>query len=83
MRIFSATQAKQEFASLLDAAQHEPVLIRRQKRDIAVMVSMQDFEALRRYRLAELRLASEDVGAKAAKAGLTEAKLAALLADEA
>lgn len=81
MRIFSATQAKQEFASLLDAALHEPVLIRRQGRDTAVIISMQDFETLRRYRLAELRQTSEQVGAEAIKAGLTEEKLAALLSD--
>ncbi|MBP7063549.1 type II toxin-antitoxin system Phd/YefM family antitoxin [Ferrovibrio sp.] len=82
MRTISATQAKQEFAALLDVAQHEPVLIRRQKRDVAVLLSMRDFEALRAYRLEELRQHSERVGARAVAAGLTEDKLAALLADE-
>jgi hypothetical protein len=37
MRSVSATEAKQRLAGLLDAAQREPVVIRRQKRDVAIL----------------------------------------------
>ena len=33
----SATDAKQKLASMLDAAQHEPVVIRRKRRDVAAL----------------------------------------------
>jgi prevent-host-death family protein len=39
MRYVTATDAKQKLAALLDAAQREPVVIRRQKRDVAVIFS--------------------------------------------
>lgn len=39
MRFVTATEAKQRLAALLDAAQREPVMIRRQKRDVAVILS--------------------------------------------
>ena len=44
MRIVSATEAKQRLAALLDAAQREPILIRRQKRDVAVIMSAEEYE---------------------------------------
>jgi prevent-host-death family protein len=40
MRYVSATDAKQRLAALLDAAQREPVMIRRQNRDVAVLLSL-------------------------------------------
>jgi prevent-host-death family protein len=41
MRYGLATDAKQRLAALLDAAQREPVMIRRQNRDVAVILSPQ------------------------------------------
>ena len=38
MRTVSATEAKQGLARVLDLATHEPVVIRRQKRDVAVVL---------------------------------------------
>ena len=38
MKTVSATDAKQRLAALLDVAQREPVLIRRQNRDVAVII---------------------------------------------
>jgi len=39
MQTVSATAAKQRLAALLDAAQRELILIRRQNRDVAVIMS--------------------------------------------
>ena len=40
MRYVSATDAKKRLAALLDTAQREPVMIRRQNRDVAVLLSL-------------------------------------------
>ena len=55
MRYVSATDAKQRFAAVLDAAQREPVVIRRQKRDVAVVLSLQQYERLRGLNIDELQ----------------------------
>ena len=39
MQIISATQAKQNFAELLDHVQREPWLIRRHDRNVAILIS--------------------------------------------
>ena len=51
MKTVSATDAKQRLAALLDAAQREPVLIRRQNRDVAVIMSAQEYERIRRINI--------------------------------
>jgi prevent-host-death family protein len=82
MRQFSATEAKQRLAELLDAAQREPVVIRRQKRDIAVVMSPQQYDRLRGLNIAEMERLVRRVSARAKRRGLTEEKLEKLLADE-
>ena len=54
MRTISATEAKQNLGALLDSAQREPVVIRRQKRDIAVVLSPQEYDRLRAITLTSL-----------------------------
>lgn len=82
MKYVSATDAKQRLAALLDAAQREPVVIRRQKRDVAVILSAQEFDRLRGLNIAEFQRFCDQIGERAAKRGLTEDKLAKLLADD-
>ena len=79
MKTISATDAKQRFAMVLDAAQKEPVLIRRQNRDVAVVLSPEQFHRMRGYLKEELLQLCERVGQRAVAAGLTEEKLAELL----
>ena len=45
MKDMSSTDAKTHFGALLDMAQREPVTIHKKGRAVAVMLSMQDFEA--------------------------------------
>jgi prevent-host-death family protein len=82
MRRVSATEAKQRLAAVLDAAQREPVVIRRQNRDVAVVLSMQDYERMRGERVAEFLGYTGEVARRAKARGLTEAKLAKLLKDD-
>jgi prevent-host-death family protein len=82
MRTISATEAKQGLASVIEAAAREPVVIRRQKRDVAVVLSMQEYERLVRLNVAEFQRFCDQVGASAKQAGMSETKLAELLADD-
>lgn len=82
MRTVTATEAKQGFAGVIDLAAREPVVIRRQKRDVAVLLSMEEYERLTRLNVSEFQRFCDAVGEKAERAGLTEAKLADLLADD-
>lgn len=81
MRYVSATDAKQGFAKMLDAAQREPVVIRRQKRDVAVMLSVADYEKLTRLNVEEFQRFCDMISERAAERGVTEEKLAELLED--
>lgn len=81
MRYVSATEAKQRLAALLDAAQSEPVVIRRQRRDVAVLLSTRDYERLRALNVDEFERFCDRIGERAAARGLNEDTLADLLAD--
>lgn len=82
MRYVSATDAKQRLAAVLDAAQREPVVIRRQKRDVAVVLSLEQYERLRGLNVDEFQRFCDRVAERAAARGLTEDKLAEILADD-
>ncbi len=83
MRTVSATEAKQSLAAVLDAAQREPVVIRRQKRDVAVMLSVREYERLVAVNIAEFQDFCDRIGEAAATRGMSEDKLQEILADDA
>ncbi len=79
MRSVSATEAKQRLAALLDAAQREPVVIRRQNRDVAVIMSAEEYERIRDLNAAEFQRFCDRVADQAKDRGLTKAMLKTLL----
>jgi len=83
VRYVSATEAKQRLAALLDAAQREPVVIRRRERDVAVILSAEEYDRLRALNAAEFQRFCDRVAERAAARGLTEEKLTEILADDA
>ncbi len=82
MRTVSASEAKQGLSSVIDAAAFEPIVIRRQKRDVAVVLSMREYERLTQLNIAEFQHYCDAVAAKAAARGLTEDTLTAILASD-
>jgi prevent-host-death family protein len=81
MPTVSATHAKQNFAAIVDQAQREPVRIQRHERDVAVLVSAEEYQRLHRDRWAEFNRLSEIAATQAKANGLTEEILAEILAD--
>jgi prevent-host-death family protein len=82
MKTVGATEAKNRLGAILDDAQREPVVIRRQDRDIAVVLSMADYERLRSGNIQAFLELRNQVAAEAAANGLTEERLNELLADD-
>lgn len=82
MKTVSATEAKQRFAAVLDAAQREPITIRRQNREVAVLLSTEEYQRLRALNVEEFERFCDIIAERATARGLTEDKLAEILADE-
>ncbi len=82
MRTISANQAKTRFGEFLDDAQREPVGVMRHDRVVGVLVSAQDYEAMRTFYADRLQTALRESANVAERAGLTPTDLEALLVDE-
>jgi PHD/YefM family antitoxin component YafN of YafNO toxin-antitoxin module len=78
--IISSGEAQNNFGALLDTAQRIPVVIRRHKRDCAVVMSMQEYETYRLLKSQQLKAFAAASGQEAAQRGLTDDKLQILLA---
>ena len=81
MRYVSASEAKQRLAALLDAAQREPVTIRRRNRDVAVVVSSADYQRLTRSNLKEFQRFCDRISETAQARGMTKETLDKVLSD--
>lgn len=82
MQTYTANEAKTRFGEFLDRVQREPVRVMRHDRVVGVMVSAQDFEAMRAFYANRLQHTLENSAALAQQGGLTEQALNDLLADE-
>ncbi len=79
MQYVSATDAKQSFAATIDMAQRSPVVIKRQNREIAVIISPQDYARLTHLNIEEFQEFRDKVALKAKERDLTQEKLDNLL----
>lgn len=82
MQTFSANQAKTQFGQFIDLAQREPVRVMRHDRVVGVMVSAQDYEAMRAFYANRLQHTLAETATQAQAAGLTPEHLDELLRDE-
>lgn len=79
MKKVAATEAKNRLGAIIDEAQREPIVIQRQERDVAVVISMADYERLRKAQVQAILDARDTLAAEAERNGLTEEKLRSLL----
>ena len=82
MRTFTANEAKTRFGEFMDWAQREPVGVLKHDRLVGVMVSVQDFEAMRAFHADRLQHRLDASAQAAARAGMTAEILDTLLTDE-
>ncbi|ANE57939.1 type II toxin-antitoxin system Phd/YefM family antitoxin [Methylomonas sp. SURF-1] len=82
MQTFTANEAKTHFGEFLDIVQREPVRVTRHDRVVGVMVSAEDYEAMRAFYADRLRKTMDETADAAENAGMTPEILEQLLADE-
>lgn len=83
MKTVAATEAKNRLGAILDDAQREPVVIRRQDRDIAVVISVAEYERLRAGNIQAFLDLRNEIANEAARKGLTDDRLELLTDDDA
>lgn len=79
MKTIAATETSNRLGSILEAAQREPVVIRQEDRDVAVVMSMSEYERLRTGNAQAFLDLRNEIAAQAAASGLTDERLADLL----
>jgi prevent-host-death family protein len=78
----SAAEARVRFETVLDESERAPVLIRDQERDVAVVLSVADYERLRGGAVQAFLDLRDEVARQASAAGLTEERLPELLGED-
>lgn len=81
MRNATPIQNEQQFSALVQAAQSGPVTIERQNRELAVILSIGDYERMRAVHLERLKELGSEISAEAKAKGLTEEILKRMLAE--
>lgn len=82
MQTITANEAKTRFGELIDRVQREPVGVTRRNRVVGVMVSLEDYAAMRTFYADRLAATLRQTANEAAVAGLTATEVERLLADE-
>ena len=67
MKSFSASDAKNRFGQLIDMAQAEPVRVQRQGRDVAIVMSPEEFRRLAEAARGRVNPAVERLHAESAR----------------
>ena len=79
MKTISIAEARVRFDAVLDESQRAPVLIRDEDRDVAVVLSVADYERLRAGAVQAFLELRNEVAREAEIAGLTEQRMRELL----
>ena len=82
MKSVTATEVQKRLDAILDDAQRQPVVIRRQDRDVAVVLSMAEYERLRTGNVRAFLDLRKEIAAEAAARGLTDERLAEILSGD-
>jgi len=81
MITMSSTEARANFGEFLDKGSREPVIVKRQNREIGAFVPMHDLQKLRRMRVDELSQSVQELSQEARSKGLTQKILDQILAE--
>lgn len=79
MQYFSSTDARTNISKAIMIAQREPVFIQKQGKDVAVIISTDDYNKITQDNIDDFLIFCRLVGTRAKKLGLTQAKLNKLL----
>lgn len=82
MSIMTANDARTRFGEFLGRAQRGPVRVTKHNRVVGVLLSNEDYEAMRRYYATRLQDAMRDATPAAEASGLTQERLDSLLEDD-
>lgn len=82
MKSVDTAKAQAQLDVVLDEAQCQPIVIQRQGKDIAVVLSIASYERLRMGAVQAFLDVRNEVAGEAATAGLTEDQIGELLTDE-
>ena len=79
MRSMTVKEARDSFDRMLETAKREGVVLREGKATVAAVVSSEEYERFRQWRVEGLMKVMDEIATQAAANGLTEEKLAELL----
>lgn len=79
MKTVAAADAQARLSSILDDVQREPIIVRKDEKDVAVVLSISDYKRLREGNTRAFLELRNEVAAQAAAKGLTEQRIAELL----
>ena len=82
MQYVSSTDARNSLSKAIDMAQRQPIMVQKQGRDVAVILSPEDFTRITSDNIEDFLMFCENIGKRAQAKGLTPKKLAALLKDQ-
>lgn len=82
MQYISATEAKQSLSKVLESSQREPVVIQKQKRDVAVVLSMQEYQKLTALNLEDFERFCDLMARQAEEKGLSQEKLEDIFSED-
>jgi prevent-host-death family protein len=81
MQYFSSTDARNNFSEMMDKAKREPLVIQKKGRDAVVMMSIDDFERIRRRNADNFFKIADEIATSAKNNGLTQEILDDILKD--
>lgn len=81
MQYVSSSEARNQLAKMIDMAQREPVMIQRQGRDAAILISPADYARITKNNVADFLAFTHKIGKRAEEMGMTAEKLAEILSE--
>ena len=75
----TSTEARQNFGEFLEKGSRQPVIIKRQNREVGAFIPMADLEKLRKLRTQELDKMAKALSSEGEANGFTEAVLNEIL----